>query len=44
METIHHVALYAENPGLFQKHRLQLITTKSFETKEEALSLFESLR
>lgn len=33
METIHHVALYEENPGLLQKHRLQLITTEPFESK-----------
>lgn len=44
METRHHVAIYAEDPRLFQKHRLQLLTTESFETREEALALFECLR
>ena len=44
METMHHVALYEESPGLLQKHRLQLITTESFESKEEALAFFECLR
>jgi len=41
MESIYHVALYIENPGLFQKDRLQIIANKSFENIEDALTLFE---
>lgn len=44
MEMIHHVAIYAAKPGIFQKDRLELVTTKEFETSEEAAGVFESLR
>lgn len=44
MEMIHHVAIYVAKPGIFQKDRLELITTKEFETSEEAAGAFESLR
>lgn len=43
METIHHVALYVEHPGLFQKSRLQLMSNKSFENIDDALELFERM-
>lgn len=44
LEMTHHVAIYGAKPGLFQKDRLELITTKEFDNSEEATGVFESLR
>lgn len=44
MEMIHHVAIYRAKAGFLQRDRLELVTTKEFETSEEAAGVFESLR
>ncbi len=44
MEMIHHVAIYGAKPGIFQRDRLELVTTKEFDSSEEATGVFESVR
>lgn len=44
MELIHHVAIYVAKPGIFQRDRLELVTTKEFDSSEEATGVFESVR
>lgn len=44
MEMLHHVAIYVAKPGIFQRDRLELVTTKEFDSSEEATGVFESVR
>ena len=44
MEMLHHVAIYGAKPGIFQRDRLELVTTKEFDSSEEATGVFESVR